>query len=111
MTSLIQWASIILDSDKDLKFGIEEFNIAQMKACSPCCCDGLKKAYKYTQKLSTDVRKRFRQVVNSLGIKIFLIKAGKIIYPHLLCVFETLFHVYCGKAVKTYLRVWISNTR
>ena len=49
-----------------------------MKACSPCFCDGLKKAYKYTQKLSTDVRKRFRQVVNSLGIKIYLIKAGKL---------------------------------
>ena len=85
MTYLIQWASIILDSDKDLKFGIEDFDIAQMKACSTCFCDGLKKAYKYTQKLSTDVRKRFRQVVNSLGIKIFLINVGKIIYPYLLC--------------------------
>ena len=110
MTSLIQWASIILDSDKDLKFGIEDFNIAQMKACSPCFCDGLKKAYKYTQKLSTDVRKRFRQVVNSLGIKIFLINAEKL-FIVIFSVFETLFCVCCGKTVKTYHSIWIGNIR
>ena len=56
-----------------------------------------------SQKLSTDVRKRFRQVVNSLGIKISLINAGNIIYLYLLCFLRHYFAYVVVRLLKSTL--------
>ena len=62
-----------------------------------------------SQKLSTDVRKRFRQVVNSLENKNFVTKTkNNLIFPFSI-IFETRMEKCCGKTVKNIPHVCIGN--